>query len=188
MQDMTDERLAVIGSLLEDRADGRYGLHDINQRQHALQAAMLAERDGGTDALVAAALMHDIGHLVHHLGENPAADGIDDRHEEVGHAFLVRWFAREVTEPVRLHVAAKRYLCAVEPDYFLKLSQDSVLSLSLQGGPMSPEEVAAFRALPQAEAAVQLRRYDEAAKVKDLETPPVRYFLAHVARCLRPAA
>jgi [1-hydroxy-2-(trimethylamino)ethyl]phosphonate dioxygenase len=184
---MTDP-LTVIAGLLEGKADGQYGLHDVNQRQHALQAAMIAEQDGCSDALVAAALLHDIGHLVHHLGENPAEHGVDDRHEEVGHEFLVRWFGPEVTEPVRLHVAAKRYLCAVESDYFSRLAPDSVRSLALQGGPMNADEVASFRALPQAEAAVQLRRYDEAAKVKDLPTPPVSHFMAHVARCLRAPA
>ncbi|MCW3474172.1 HD domain-containing protein [Limobrevibacterium gyesilva] len=182
---MTDEPLARIEALLDGHGHGRYGLHDINQRQHALQAAMMAERDGRPDALVTAALLHDIGHMVHDLGDNPAAAGIDDRHEELGHAFLVQWFGPEVTEPVRLHVAAKRFLCATEVDYVSKLSRDSVLSLSLQGGPMSPGEVTAFRALPQYAAAVQLRRYDEAAKVKDLATPPVQHFLPAVARCLR---
>ena len=123
--------------------------------------------------------------MVHELGDNPAEQGVDDRHEELGHAFLCAWFGPEVTEPVRLHVAAKRYLCGTEPDYFALLSPDSVLSLSLQGGPMSPEEAAAFAALPGARDAVQLRRFDEAAKVKDLETPPVEHFLPVVARCLR---
>ncbi len=179
--------LAEIQTLLEGRADGRYGLHDVTQRQHALQAAWLAERDGCPDALIAAALLHDIGHLVHDLGENPAEAGVDDRHEERGHAWLARHFGPEVTEPVRLHVAAKRYLCAVEADYVARLSPDSVRSLALQGGPMSAEEVAAFRALPQAEAAVRLRRYDEQAKVKDLETPPVAHFMPRVARCLAAA-
>lgn len=184
---MTDPRLAQIADLLELKADGQYGLHDINQRQHALQSAWLAERKGCSPALIAAALMHDIGHLVHNLGDNPAATGIDDEHEAVGHAFLTRWFGPEVTEPVRLHVAAKRYLCATESDYFGKLAPDSVRSLALQGGPMSVEEVAAFRALPEAEAAVQLRRFDEEAKVKGLETPPVAHFMSYVAACIRQA-
>ncbi len=179
--------VAELADILEGHGHGRYGLHDINQRQHALQAAMMAERDGHPDAMVAAALLHDIGHMVHDLGQDPASRGIDDEHERLGHEFLVRWFGPEVTEPVRLHVAAKRYLCATEADYFAKLSRDSVLSLSLQGGPMSPAEVAAFRALPQCDAAVQLRRYDEAAKVKDLETPSVAHFMPAVARCLRLA-
>lgn len=177
--------VAEIQALLEGKAEGRYGLSFINQQQHALQAAWLAEQDGRGDALVAAALLHDIGHLVHDLGENPAEAGIDDRHEELGHAWLVRHFGPEVTEPVRLHVAAKRYLCGAEPDYFAKLSPDSVTSLALQGGPMSSGEIAAFLAMPHAEDAVVLRRYDEQAKVKGLATPPVAHFMPAVARCVR---
>lgn len=178
------EILTEIQRLLEQKASGRYGLTLINQQQHALQAAWLAEREARGDALVVAALLHDVGHMVHDLGDNPADAGIDDRHEELGHAWLEQHFGAEVTEPVRLHVAAKRYLCAVEPDYFGKLSPDSVKSLALQGGPMSAEEVADFEALPQHAAAVQLRRYDEQAKVKGLETPPVTHFMPVVARCL----
>ncbi len=174
-----------IQALLEGRAEGRYGLSFINQQQHALQAAWLAEKDGLGDAMIAASLLHDIGHLVHNLGDNPAEHGVDDKHEELGQVWLQSWFGPEVTEPVRLHVAAKRYLCATEADYFAKLSPDSVLSLSLQGGPMSADEVAAFRALPQAEDAVRLRRFDEGAKVTGLATPPVQHFLPHVAACLK---
>jgi phosphonate degradation associated HDIG domain protein len=181
VSDVLDE----IRHLLEYKATGRYGLTLVNQQQHALQAAWLAERQGQGDALVAAALLHDIGHLVHGLGDSPADDGIDDRHEELGDAWLRRHFGPDVTEPVRLHVAAKRYLCATEADYFAKLSPDSVTSLALQGGPMSAAELAAFEAQPEHKAAVQLRRYDEQAKVKGLETPPVTHFMAAVARCLR---
>lgn len=180
----TTDILAEIQLLLEQKASGRYGLTLINQQQHALQAALLAEQEGKGDALVVAALLHDIGHMVHELGDNPADQGIDDQHEELGHNWLVRHFGPEVTEPVRLHVAAKRYLCAVEADYFAKLSADSVKSLALQGGPMSPEEITAFEALPQYQKAVQLRRYDERAKVKGLDTPPVTHFMPAVARCL----
>jgi phosphonate degradation associated HDIG domain protein len=186
MMSATDPRLAHIEALLTLKAEGQYGLAAINQRQHALQAALLAEQAGLGDAMVAACLLHDIGHMVHDLGDNPAEDGVDDRHEALGHDFLVAMFGPEVTEPVRLHVAAKRYLCATEADYFAKLSKDSVVSLSLQGGPMSPAEVAAFDALPQAKAAVQLRRFDEQAKVKGLATPPVAHFMPYVARCIRP--
>jgi phosphonate degradation associated HDIG domain protein len=183
---MTDARLERIAALLTLKASGQYGLSDINQRQHALQAAWLAEKTGGSDALIVASLLHDIGHLVHDLGDNPAAAGVDDLHEERGHAFLLAWFGADVTEPVRLHVAAKRYLCATEADYFAKLSKDSVLSLSLQGGPMSAQEVAAFDALPHSAAAVQLRRFDEHAKVRNLETPAVPHFLPYIERCLLP--
>ena len=183
----TDSRLTHIEGLLTLKADGNYGLSAVNQREHALQAAFLAERAGHSDAMVAACLLHDIGHMVHDLGENPAEQGVDDLHEESGHTCLESMFGPEVTEPVRLHVAAKRYLCATETDYFAKLSKDSVLSLSLQGGPMSAAEVTAFDALPQAKAAVQLRRFDEQAKVKGLTTPPVAHFMPSVARCIRPA-
>ena len=181
-----DLRLAELADIIDGRGHGQYGLADINQRQHALQAAWLAEQEAAGPALVTAALLHDIGHMVHDLGRDPAAAGIDDRHEELGQAWLIRWFGPAVTEPVRLHVAAKRYLCAVERGYFDRFSPDSVLSLSLQGGPMSAEEVAAFEALPESAAAVRLRRWDEAAKVKALETPDFAHFVPHVAACLAP--
>ncbi|MFO0203242.1 MAG: HD domain-containing protein, partial [Alphaproteobacteria bacterium] len=100
----TTDILGDIQRLLEHKASGRYGLTLINQQQHALQAAALAERDAHDDALVVAALLHDIGHMVHDLGDNPADSGIDDRHEELGHAWLTAHFGPEVTEPVRLHV------------------------------------------------------------------------------------
>ena len=183
-----DAMLARIATLLEGRGNGRYGLHDVTQLQHALQAAALAEAEGCSSALIAAALLHDVGHLVHDLGENPAGEGVDDRHEEVGRAWLGSIFGPEVTEPVRLHVAAKRYLCATEAGYSERLSPDSVLSLRLQGGPMTSAEAGAFRALPHAEAAVRLRRFDEAAKEKDLSTPPVAHFLPHLALCPRGRA
>jgi phosphonate degradation associated HDIG domain protein len=183
---MTDPRLDRIAELLTLKAGGQYGLHDITQRQHALQCAWLAEQQGCPDALLVASLLHDVGHMVHDLGSDPATRGIDDRHEELGYAFLSGWFRPEVSEPVRLHVAAKRYLCTAESDYFSKLSKDSILSLSLQGGAMSAEDAAAFAAQPEAAAAVQLRRFDEQGKVKGLETPLVAHFLPYVARCLQP--
>ena len=97
--------------------------------------------------------------------------GTDNRHSHQGADWLAQWFGPEVTEPVRLHVAAKRYLCAVEPGYFERLSEASVYTLSVQGGPMSADEVAAFEALPEARAAVRLRRWDEAAKEPDADDP-----------------
>ena len=183
---MADQRLDMLAALLNERGNGQYGLADVLQIQHALQAAWLAEQDNQPAPLITAALLHDVGHLVHDLGENPAEQGIDDRHEEVGHVWLARLFGPNVTEPVRLHVAAKRYLCATEADYFGKLSPDSVRSLDLQGGPMSPAEVAAFNSNAHAAASVQLRRYDERAKVKGLVTPTVEHFLPYVGQCVRP--
>ncbi len=182
---MEADPAAMIADLIDGKGQRNYGLSLVNQRAHALQAALLAEQSGCDSALITAALLHDIGHMVHELGEDPAAEGIDDRHEELGQAFLAQYFGSDVTEPVRLHVAAKRYLCGVEPGYFARLSNDSVRSLALQGGPMSASEASAFIALPGAEEAVRLRRFDEAAKVKGLATPPVGHFLPHLRRCLR---
>jgi [1-hydroxy-2-(trimethylamino)ethyl]phosphonate dioxygenase len=134
---MNHDPVAVIVALIEGRGEGRCGLSVVNQREHAPQAALLAEQSGCDSALVTAALVHDIGHMVHDLGDDPAADGVDDRHEQIGHDFLRAYFGSEVTEPVRLHVAAKQYLCATEADYYRRLSSNSVRSLTLQGGPMS---------------------------------------------------
>jgi gamma-butyrobetaine dioxygenase len=114
---------------------------------------------------VAAALLHDVGHI---CGHQPTGgdlmNGTDNRHGETGAAWLAQWFPEEVTEPVRLHVAAKRYLCAVVPRYYGRLSAASVHTLAIQGGPMNDAEAAAFETLPYASAAVAVRRWDEAAK------------------------
>jgi phosphonate degradation associated HDIG domain protein len=173
---LRDELLGIY----DGRATGRYGLSSVNQLQHALQAATMAEANGEPASLIVAALLHDVGHMVHDLGEDPARAGIDDRHEELGAAWLADRFGPAVVEPVRLHVPAKRYLCAVEPDYFARLSEDSVRSLALQGGPMSADEVAAFRANPHHAAAVRLRRLDEAAKDPAAVTPSFAHFLRYL--------
>jgi phosphonate degradation associated HDIG domain protein len=132
--------------------------------EHMLQAGALAEAADAAGALVAAALLHDIGHL---LGE----DEDEDRHGEAGANWLSQWFGAAVTEPVRLHVPAKRYLCAVDTGYFGLLSAESVRTLSLQGGPMTADEVAAFEALPFFRDAVAVRRWDDQAK-DPMITPP----------------
>ncbi len=168
-----------------DRAERRYGLSNVSQLQHALQAAHLAQKAGHPDALVAAALLHDIGHMVHDLGENPAERGVDDSHERLGADWLAQYFPPDVTEPVRLHVAAKRYLCTTESDYHEKLSADSVRSLALQGGTMNAEEVSAFEATPGAQDAVILRRLDEAAKDADAVTPSFADFLPILMKTAR---
>lgn len=176
-----DDLLEIYGR----RAHKRYGLTDVTQLQHALQAAANAEGAGEGPALVLASLLHDVGHMIHDLGEDPASAGIDDRHEALGAKWLAARFADEVSEPVRLHVAAKRYLVATEPDYAAKLSGDSVLSLRLQGGPMTPAEVEAFRANRWADAAVQLRRIDEGAKDPRAQTPDFDHFLRYAELCVR---
>lgn len=179
MSDLRQELLTIFAG----RTTRRYGLSAVSQLQHALQAAALAEADGAVPATVLASLLHDVGHMIHRLGEDPAGRGIDDVHEELGGSWLAERFGPEVSEPVRLHVAAKRYLCATESDYFGKLSPDSVRSLDLQGGPMSADEIATFRRHPQWQEAVRLRRYDEAAKDPQAQTPDFDHFLRHVEAC-----
>ena len=180
---MSDPLRQELLDIFVGRATRRYGLSSINQLQHALQSAALAEADNAPPATVLASLLHDVGHMIHDLGEDPASQGVDDIHEELGARWLAERFGPEVSEPVRLHVAAKRYLCAVEPDYFGKLSDDSVRSLALQGGPMSADEVEAFRRLPYHAEAVQLRRYDEAAKDPHAQTADFDHFLRHLEGC-----
>ena len=180
---MSDPLRQELLDIFVGRATRRYGLSEINQLQHALQSAALAEADNAPPATVLAALLHDVGHMIHGLGEDPASRGVDDVHEELGARWLAERFGPEVSEPVRLHVAAKRYLCAVEPDYFGKLSPDSVRSLELQGGLMSADELEAFRANPYHAEAVRLRRYDEAAKDPRAKTPDFDHYLRHVAAC-----
>lgn len=176
-----------IRDIYESRATKQYGLSDVNQQQHALQAAAMAEANGESAAMIVAALVHDIGHMIHDLGENPAEAGIDDKHEALGAVWLEDHFGPEVTEPVRLHVPAKRYLCTVDKTYFSRLSEDSVLSLKLQGGLMSTDEVRAFEANPHAQAAVRLRKLDEAAKDPHMQTAPVAHFMRYVDDMLRAA-
>ena len=168
---MSDPLRQELLEIFVGRATRRYGLSEVNQLQHALQAAALAEADAAPPATVLACLLHDVGHMIHRLGENPAGRGVDDVHEQLGADWLAERFGPEVSEPVRLHVAAKRYLCTVEPDYFGKLSPDSVRSLELQGGLMSAGEVEAFRANPLHGEAARLRRFDEAAKDPRAATP-----------------
>jgi len=167
----TDTTLDDLFGRLRDRGDGAYGLSSVSQKEHALQAAALAAEQGLGDAMVIAALFHDVGHLVDDRDVDFAADGIDDHHEDVSADLVAPLFGPAVAEPIRLHVAAKRYLCATEASYFAKLSPDSVRSLDLQGGPMSADEVAAFDAHPFAAQAVALRRIDEQAKVPGRAVP-----------------
>ncbi|MFM1902809.1 MAG: hypothetical protein RLZZ440_709 [Planctomycetota bacterium] len=175
----------VILQLFRQRGSSEYGGEAVNQEEHALQAAASAQAEGADDSLVAAALLHDIGHMLHDLPDDAPEEGIDDHHENSGARFVAEHFGPEVAEPVRLHVAAKRYLTAVEPDYMAKLSEPSVTSLMLQGGPMSAAEQEEFRRNPHWEAAVRLRRYDELAKVPGLKTPSVADFVPLLGRLVR---
>jgi gamma-butyrobetaine dioxygenase len=157
----------------------------VSMTEHMLQAAYAAEQDGAPAQLVAAALLHDYGHFIHELPADAADLGIDTQHEEVAHTFLSEHFGPEIAEPIRMHVAAKRYLCATDPSYLNELSPASVHSLNLQGGPYSPAEVAEFELSPYARDAVQLRRYDDIGKVEGLETPDLEHYRAVLAAAMR---
>ena len=161
------------------------GGEQVTQQQHALQTAHAAEKDGASNTLIASAILHDYGHLVHDLPQELVARGIDDKHEELVAALLEPYFVPAVTEPARLHVPAKRYLCAVEPSYFNKLSPVSVRSLELQGGPLTQTEVKAFEALPHFADAVRLRRYDEMGKDPQAITPNLTYYRPYIEAGLK---
>ena len=153
--------------------------------EHSLQAAWIIRGTGGEETLVAAALLHDLGHLLHRDGEDAAGRGLDTRHEELAAAALAGHLPDSVLDPIRMHVAAKRYLCFNEPDYLAALSPASVESLALQGGPMTAAEAGEFLALPHARAAVQLRRADDEAKIAGLEAPELETYRPLVAALWR---
>ena len=171
-----------IVELFEERGNELYGGEAVSQTEHALQAALAAEKEGASPELITAALLHDLGHLLHNLPEDAAEHGIDDQHEDLANRWLTKYFGPEVTEPVRLHVAAKRYLCATRPGYHDELSDASKLSLAIQGGPYTPAEVAEFDQNPFAQAAIRLRFWDDIAKIKDLPTPDVQYYRRYVEK------
>ncbi len=168
--------------LFQNRGDVAYHGEAVSQTEHALQSAALAERQGAPDNLVIAALLHDVGHLLDGQDEDLAVNGVDGQHEAAAHAWLSTHFGPEVTEPVRLHVDAKRYLCAKNAAYLQGLSPASQLSLELQGGPMTPLERAQFEANPHCRDAVRLRYWDDTAKVPKLEVPGLEYYRIRLER------
>jgi gamma-butyrobetaine dioxygenase len=181
---MTDpvERIAALFA-----SDGMqdYLGEPVTQAAHMLQAAALAEAAGAPDHLVAAALLHDVGHFQGILSGHDLMAGRDNRHEETGAAWLAQWLSREVTEPVRLHVPAKRYLCFVDPGYMSRLSAASLYTLGVQGGPMRASEVRTFEELSYAQDAVAVRRWDEAAKDPAALTPGFNHFRPLLERLVR---
>lgn len=181
--------VSEIVETLRTMGEAQYGREAVSQLQHALQCADLAEQNGATSALIAASLLHDMGHLVDKKFDVGQNKNIDRQHETIGAAYLSSLFSSDVTEPIRLHVAAKRYLCAIDAGYFDDLSPASVRSLELQGGIFSDADAKAFIYQPFAEDAVRVRRWDDLAKVPDRETPPLEHFIPHIERvCVGRAA
>jgi gamma-butyrobetaine dioxygenase len=174
---MTDaDPVATIADLFASEGAADYLGEDVTQAEHMLQAAALAERAGAGGALIAAALLHDVGHFTGTVTGQDLMRGTDNRHSEQGADWLARWFGPEVTEPVRLHVDAKRYLCAAEPGYLALLSPASVYTLGVQGGPMEGAELARFEANPHSADACRVRRWDDAAKDARAPAPPFDHF------------
>jgi [1-hydroxy-2-(trimethylamino)ethyl]phosphonate dioxygenase len=166
----------IIGFILDlfaQQGAREYMGEAVSMAQHMEQTAACAVADGAVDELVIAALLHDIGHFICDHPIEALEQGRDNYHEEAGATFLARNFPSTVSEPIRLHVAAKRYLCATDPGYFGRLSAASVNSLNVQGGPMNPSEIAAFEANPHHQAAVKLRLYDDDGKVAGLTINPI---------------
>lgn len=160
-----------IFALFEQRGAEAYYGESVSMTEHMLQAAFFAQAEAAPAALVIAALLHDVGHLIESVPDDIAAWTTDARHEEVGSRWLAQRFPPLVSEPVRLHVSAKRYLCATESAYFAKLSPASVVTLQLQGGPMTRNETARFEAEAFHREAVRVRRWDDAGKIARLATP-----------------
>ena len=179
--------LQDIEQLFADKGGEQYTGEPVTQLEHALQSAMLAENEGASDALVTAALLHDLGHLLHDLGATPTLQGVDDVHQYRALPFLRGLFGDAVLDPIKLHVDAKRYLCATRPAYFAGLSEDSKRSLALQGGIFDTAQADAFICQSGAADAVRLRIWDDLAKTANLATPPLAHYLDRARRCALPA-
>lgn len=160
-----------VAQLMKQRGGAAYFGEPVSQLEHALQCAWHATQAGSSRELVLAALLHDIGHLLHEHGEAAADEGIDTVHEIAGYDWILARFGPEVAEPVRYHVAAKRYLCRTDAEYFARLSPASVQSLELQGGPFTADEARDFEALQCHKEAVMLRRWDDESKMAGMAVP-----------------
>jgi len=171
-----DNIVAFIGSIFERRGGEEYLGEPVTMGEHMLQGATIAEQDGQPEEIIVAALLHDIGHFTSEFGTFMMDDTEDRHHEDAGAAVLERFFPKIVTDCCRYHVAAKRYLCATRPDYFNRLSEASVHSLNLQGGAMTPDEVAAFERNPNLEDIITVRYLDEAGKKAGMNTPDFWHF------------
>lgn len=162
--------------LFETNGGSMYGGEAVTQLEHALQCAELARKHNASNELITASLLHDIGHLLHDLPDDASDNGIDDVHELLGEKYLTKHFKLGAVEPVKLHVQAKRYLCATEPGYLEKLSTPSKISLEFQGGVMDKDEVALFEKNEFYKEAVDLRRWDDLAKDPNLVSPSIETF------------
>ena len=171
-----------IGDIFARRGAESYLGEQVTMSQHMLQAAQLAEEAGAEEQLIVSALLHDIGHYTNEFPEDALAQGTDNLHEEAGARVLAPFFPEAVTDPIKHHVAAKRYLCATDPAYFGRLSEASVHTLNLQGGPMDAGEVEAFAGEPNLEAILQVRIWDDQGKDPAVTTPGFDHYAPTIER------
>jgi phosphonate degradation associated HDIG domain protein len=178
---VADEVLAIYAA----HGAGAYFGERVTITEHCLQAAWFAQVEHAPESLIVAALLHDIGHLLEAVPDDLAEWTTDAHHEQVGARWLTGRFGAEVSEPVRLHVPAKRYLCATDTSYFKQLSSASVHTLGLQGGPMTADEIAHFEREPHYRDAVRVRRWDDQGKVAGLVTPPLESYRSMIEAAAR---
>ena len=176
-------KLSDIEHLFRKHGHIEYSGEGVTQLEHALQTAQMAEQEEAPMELITAAFLHDLGHMLNPQGDTPSARGIDDQHQYFAIPFLRPLFRPPVIEAIRLHVDAKRALCAMEPEYYERLSEDSKRSLTLQGGVFSRADLQDFLAKAHALDAIRVRRWDDAAKVAGTITPPLQHYLGIAARC-----
>ena len=174
--------VAFLADIFDRRGSEEYLGEPVTMAQHMLQAAHFAEQASESETVIVAALLHDVGHFTSEFGMFSMADTEDKYHEEAGADILASFFPDLVTDCVRYHVAAKRYLCATKPDYFNRLSEASIHSLNLQGGPMNGDEVKDFATNPNLEEIIRVRFYDEAGKEPDLQTRPFSHYAPMIQR------
>ncbi len=179
-----EEVVDYIVNLFLEKGGDLYGGEAVTQLEHGLQAAHFAKEAEASDELITAALIHDIGHLLHDLPDNATEQGVDDVHEELGAQFLTTYFKKEVVEAVKLHVTAKRYLCLVEPGYYDTLSPTSKSSLLLQGGIMKGVEKSNFENFEYFKEAVKLRKWDDMAKDPELKVASIDTYKATIQNAL----
>ena len=182
---MNENIIAHLLNLLKTKgSDLQYGNEDVTQLEHALQCAELTEQNNFPKEIITAALLHDIGHLLYD-GEDPVHEGKDGYHENLGADYLSEYFGEAVTLPIRAHVDSKRYLSAVEKEYYELLSEASKKSLEVQGGPFTKEEAEAFIKKPFMKQAVEIRRFDDQAKILNKKTPDLLHFKQYVEQSLK---
>ena len=175
IEQQAEDPVRSVLELFQQRGYRLYG-ERVTVLDHSLQTAAFARQDGASDAMVIAALLHDIGHLVRNEQEDIASRGVDTVHERAGADYLTQWFDPEVVEPGRLHVAAKRYLVATDEAYARALSPASAETLELQGGPFTLKQCRAFQKLPYWREALALRRYDDMGKVPGMDVPSLEHY------------